>query len=336
MSEKIVNLEAGNKKLSPGFNWRKLIRPETTTFIILILSIIICTQLSPYFADARFIFDSTSMYIEFGIVALMMTFIIISAQIDLSVASIMALVGCTTAVFFHAGASMGAAIVLGLLIGALCGAFNGLLVTKLQLPALIVTIGTMALYRGIAQILLGDHSLAKFPKWFNGIDTHYVGNTIIPVPLAIFLVLGVILAAVLNLTIFGRRIYAIGTNETAASYSAIPVNFLKMVLFTLSGIFAGVAGIMWISRLAVSRFDMAAGGELDAIIMVLLGGTDINGGKGNVFGTIIAFFIVVILRTGMSVAEIKPEKQLTVMGTLLILAIVIPNVINMFKSKRDA
>jgi len=314
--------------------WKKLIRPELITLILLVLSIIISLQISPYFADTAFIFDSTSMFVEFGIIALTMTFVIIAGQIDLSVASIMALSGCIAAVAFHSGVSMVVSIILGLLTGIACGFFNGLLVTRLQLPALIVTIGTMALYRGIAQVFLGDHSLGKFPDWFVGIDMKHVGNSVVPVPLLIFAVLAVILGAVLNLTIFGRRVYSLGTNETAALYSAVRVNFMKMVIFCLSGLFASIGGIMMLSRLGVSRFDMAAGGELDVITIVLLGGTEITGGKGNIIGSFLAFFIIVILKTGMSVANIKAENQLTVMGSLLILAIVIPNVITMIKEKR--
>ncbi len=305
----------------------RILCPEIGTVMILIISIVVSTLLSPYFADIRFILDSTSMFIEFGIIALALTFVIISGQIDLSVASAMALVGCITAMLYHSGTGMGAAIFLGLLFGVCLGLFNGLLVTKFTLPPIIVTIGTLALYRGIAQIFMGDHSLGKFPDWFVGIDFHYFGDDLIPLPLVIFIVLAIVVGAVLNFTIFGRQVYAIGINETAARYSGIPVDRIKMILFCLSGLFAAIGGIMMISRLGVARYDMATGGELDIVTVTLLGGTDINGGKGNIVGTFIAFFILITLRIGMSVANIKIESQLAVLGSLLIISIVVSNFI---------
>jgi len=290
------------------------------------ISILVGMILSPYFADLGFILDSTSLFIEFGIVALALTYVILAGMIDLSIASAMALVGCVTAIFFQLGVPFGVSIIIGLVLGIGLGAFNGFLVTKFALSPIIVTIGTLALYRGIAQILLGDHSIGHFPDWFLGIDRNFVAS-IVPVPLIIFLGLSIIAGIILNLTVFGRRVYAIGMNERAARYSGIPVNRMKMILFMLTGFVAAFSGIMMISRLGVARFDMATGGELDVVTIALLGGTDINGGKGNVIGTFIAFFVLATLRTGMSVANIKIENQLAVLGALLIIAIVISNFI---------
>lgn len=306
--------------------WLTVIRPELGTLVLLVISFWVGSSLSPYFLDARFLFDSTSLYMEVGVAALAMTFVIIAGQIDLSVASAMALVACVTAVLYRSGLPMVLAVVAGLFLGVCLGFFNGLLVTRLRLPALTVTLGTLALYRGIAQILLGDHSLGKFPDWFIGIDLHYLGSTIVPLPLAIFLVLAVALGLVLHRTVFGRWVYSIGTNEPAARYSGIPVDRTKMLIFGLSGLAAAAGGLMMMSRLGVARFDMATGRELDVITAVVLGGTDIFGGRGSILGTVIALFLVGILRTGMGVANIKAENQLTVIGGLLILAIVLSNI----------
>ncbi|MCL5046305.1 MAG: ABC transporter permease [Actinobacteria bacterium] len=306
--------------------WLTVIRPELGTLVLLVISFWVGSSLSPYFLDARFLFDSTSLYMEVGVAALAMTFVIIAGQIDLSVASAMALVACVTAVLYRSGLAMVLTVVAGLFLGVCLGFFNGLLVTRLRLPALTVTLGTLALYRGIAQILLGDHSLGRFPDWFIGIDLHYLGSTIVPLPLAIFLVLAVALGLVLHRTVFGRWVYSIGTNELAARYSGIPVDRTKMLIFGLSGLAAAAGGLMMMSRLGVARFDMATGRELDVITAVVLGGTDIFGGRGSILGTVIALFLVGILRTGMGVANIKAENQLTVIGGLLILAIVLSNI----------
>lgn len=310
-----------------------LISQQTTLLVLIFVAIGISTMMSPFFADLGFILDSTSMYIEFSIIAISMTFIIISGNIDLSVAAIMALTGCITGMFFEAGTTMVLAMILGLAFGTLLGLFNGFLVAVLKLPSMIVTIGTMALFRGVAQIFIGDHSLGHFPDWFVGIDMKYI--KLVPYPLIICIILAIVFGLILNNTVFGRYVYAIGNNEIGARYSAVPVKKVKLILFGMSGLFAGLGGILTMSRLGVSRFDMALGGELDVITIVLLGGTDISGGKGNMVGSILAMFLIIILRTGMSVANVKIEKQLTIMGALLILAIVIPNVIKVIKERKE-
>ena len=266
------------------------------------------------------------MYIEYGVIAIILTFVIISGQIDLSVASAMALVACFTATLYEKGIPFGLTLLIGLITGLVLGAFNGFIITKFSLPPIIVTIGTLSLYRGLAQVLLGDHSIGHFPDWFVGIDMKYLFG-FIPFPLIIFIILFIIMAIVLNKTVFGRQVYALGINERAAIYSGINVNRLKMKLFVMSGLVSAFGGIMMMSRLGIARYNIAGGGELEVVTIALLGGADINGGRGNVIGTFIAFFVLVCLKTGMSVANIKIEKQLTVLGFLLIFAIVLSNYI---------
>ena len=298
--------------------------PEVGTILIFLFSLMLGLILSPYFADFRFILDSTSWLIEYGIVALILTFIVISGEIDLSVTSMMVLVACVAAKTYSLGTPMVLSIIIGLAFGVFLGAFNGYLVAYIGLPSIITTIGTLALYRGIAQIIMGDLSVGHFPDWFFGIDMRLVFN-IIPVPLIIFIVLSVIAAFVLSFTIFGRKVYAVGINEQVAVYSGVRSKRLKLLLFSFSGLISALGGIMMISRLGVARYNLASEGLLDVVTIVLLGGTDINGGKGSILGTFVAFFVLVILRTGMSVANIKIENQLTVLGTLLISSIVISN-----------
>ncbi len=314
-----------SRSRSAGKRLRDLLRPETITMLLLVAAFLGSTYLSPYFLHLHFLLDSTSLYMEIGIMALAMTFVIISGNIDLSVASGLALVSVVIGLLHtNLGLPMELAMVAGLILGLGLGLFNGMLVTRLGLPALTATLGTLALYRGIAQVLLGDHSISKFPKWFVGVDYRRVAE-LVPLPLIIFLILASVFGLLLHKTVFGRWTYAIGTNEAAARYSGIPVDRVKLWIFGLSGLMMAVGGILMTSRLAVSRFDNATGRELDVITAVVLGGTDISGGRGSIFGTVVALFLLGILRTGMGVANIKAESQLAVVGTLLIVAILLSN-----------
>jgi len=311
---------------------------EFFTFLLLIAVLAVSLLGSKNFADINYILKATSRYMEYAIIALIMTFIIIAGQIDLSVASCMACVATFTALMYHAGVPMELAIVLGLASGFCLGLVNGSLVAFANLPPLIVTIGTMALFRGTSQIFIGDKSLSKFPSWFNSLEKLpiiKIGDTLIPITLIFFIVLAAGFYLLLHRTGLGRKIYSLGTNKTAAIYSGVNTKKVTLLLFGFSSLFAGLAGIMTMSRLMVVRFDMAQGGELEIITMVLLGGTDINGGKGSILGTFIAVFIVIILKTGLMVANIKAQDQMFIMGALLLLSIIIPNIARIMKEKRS-
>ena len=218
-----------------------------------------------------YILKSSTKYMELGLVAFTMTLIIIAGQIDLSVASIMACVATFTAMMFHAGMDMGLACVIGLAIAFGFGTFNGVLVAYANLPSMIVTIGTMSLFRGLSQIFIGDASLGKFPDWFNSVEKIPVfkaGNAVFGVTILLFIIMAVVFFFILHKTSIGRKIYAIGTNERAAVYSGVNTKKIKCLLFSFSGLMAGLAGILTMSRLLLVRFDMADGGELDIVTMV--------------------------------------------------------------------
>ena len=311
-----------------------LVQPEFITVILLILTFIGGSILSPYFLDLDFLLNYTSLFIEVGIMALGMTFVIITANIDLSVASMLALVGAVAGVlYFDLSIPMGITIVLAFILSAGLGSFNGLIVTRMKLPALAVTLATLALYRGAAQVLVGDDSRPRlawsrdivFPEWFVGIHRVYIPGTSIPLPLVLFIVLAIVLGILLHKTTFGRWVYAIGTNEEAARYAGVPTRRVKLAVFTMMGLLSGLAGLIMVSRLSVARYDHARGWELDVITAVVLGGTDIFGGRGTIFGTVVAFLLIIFLHTGMGVANVKAESQLAVVGTLLIVAILVSN-----------
>jgi rhamnose transport system permease protein len=299
----------------------KRLRPEVVPAVLLALAFVAGAMQSKFFLDARYLLDSSTLYIESGLLALGMTFVIVSGNIDLSVASMTVLVSCVTAHLMETGWGIAPSCAVGVLLGLLLGAINGVLVAKVKLPSFVVTLATMAVYRGAAQVLLGANS-AKVAPGFVGLgDKHLVGH--IPFPLMIFVVVAVILGLVIHRTLFGRWVFALGTNEMASYYSGIPTAAVKVAVFTVSGLMAAFAGLLMDSRLGVARFDHAKGLELDAITAVVLGGASIFGGKGTMLGTVLAFFLLAVLRTGMGVANVKDEYKLAVIGTLLIVAVLL-------------
>ncbi|HEV7275196.1 MAG TPA: ABC transporter permease [Devosiaceae bacterium] len=301
-----------------------LVRPETMTLVLLVVAVVGASLLSPFFLDVSYILRSFTLTAELAIVALVLTMVIIAGEIDLSPASNMALSACLFAFVQEAGLPMPLAIAVGLGAGLAMGAFNGLMVIVFQLPSIIVTIGTLILYRGLAQVLAGDRSI-RVPDWFIGINNQLVFG--IPVPVLVFLLLSIVLGLVLGRTIYGRQIYQIGTNEIAARHAGIRSRQIKMSLFLLIGFTSAVAGLMTASRLGSVRYDIALGGELQMVLMAMLGGTYIFGGRGTIGGTFLAAWLLVIVSTGMTVANLLPAIQLTVLGILLIVSIIATNAI---------
>jgi rhamnose transport system permease protein len=301
-----------------------LVRPETMTLVLLVLAVIGASLLSPFFLDLSYILRSFTLSAELAIVALVLTVVIISGEIDLSPASNMALSACLFAFVQEAGLPMPLAIAVGLGAGLAMGAFNGLMVIVFQLPSIIVTIGTLILYRGLAQVIAGDRSI-RVPDWFIGINNQLLFG--IPMPVLIFVLLSIVLGIVLGGTIYGRQIYQIGTNEIAARHAGIRSRQIKMSLFLLIGFVAACAGLLTASRLGSVRYDIALGGELQMVLMAMLGGTYIFGGRGTIGGTFLAAWLLVIVSTGMTVANLLPAIQLTVLGILLIVSIIATNAI---------
>ena len=305
--------------------WQALIlRPETMTFILLVAALFGASALSPYFADVGYILDSFTLSAEFAMVALVLTMVIIAGEIDLSPASNMALSACLFAWAQESGVPMPVAILIGLGSGVAMGAFNGFMVIALQLPSIIVTIGTLILYRGIAQVIAGDKSI-RVPDWFIGINKLMILG--IPFTVVMFLVLSVALGLVLGITVYGRQIYLIGTNEIAAQHAGIRTKRIKMSLFLAMGLASSIAGLLTASRLGSVRYDLGLGGELQMILMAMLGGTYIFGGRGTILGTFLAAWLLVVVATGMTVANLLPAVQLTVLGVLLIFSIIATNAI---------
>jgi rhamnose transport system permease protein len=316
---------AGREAATPRPFWYvTLVRPETMTLVLLVIAVVVASRLSPYFLDLSYILRSFTLSAEFAIVALVLTMVIIAGEIDLSPAANMALSACIFAWAQESGMPFPLAIGVGLLSGLLMGAINGVFVIALQLPSIIVTIGTLILYRGLAQILAGDRSIRLLEGQI-GIDRQLIFG--IPLPVLIFIAVAIVLGLVLAGTIFGRQIYQIGTNEVAARHAGIRSRQIKFTLFLLVGFTAAIAGMMTASRLGSVRYDLGLGGELQMVLMAMLGGTYIFGGRGTILGTFLAAWLLVVVSTGMTVANLLPAIQLTVLGVLLIVAIIATNFI---------
>lgn len=301
-----------------------LVRPESMTFVLLIGGLIGASILSPFFLDVDYILRSFTLTAEMSIVALVLTMVVISGEIDLSPAANMALSACVFAWMNDAGLALPLAVMVGLLAGLVMGAINAFMAIRLQLPSIIVTIGTLIFYRGIAQIIAGDSSI-RLPESFIGINNVMLYG--VPLPVVIFVVAAIILGLVLGTTVIGRQIYQIGTNQNAALHAGINANRIKTGLFLLLGVVSAAAGIMAASRLGSVRYDLVLGGELQMVLMAMLGGTYIFGGRGTILGTFLAAWLLVIVSTGMTVANLLPAIQLTVLGVLLIVAIIATNYI---------
>lgn len=297
--------------------------PELFTFFFLVVVFVVSAQSSEYFLSLPYLLDRSTLYMEMGILALAMTFVIAAGHIDLSIASILALSACVTGYLYGvAGAPFWLAAAAAPLVGVGLGAVNGALTAYLGLPSLAVTLGSMALYRGMAQGILGDGS-ASMPGGFIGIDfATFLG---LPVPLVIFIVLAVFAALALHQTTFGRQVLAIGVNAEAARLGGSPTRPITMSLFMLSGLAAGCASLMMNSRLGAARYDHALGMELDVITIVVLGGASIFGGRATIAGTVLALLLLSVLKTGMGIALVQEPKQLPVIGGLLVGAVLTSN-----------
>lgn len=304
----------------------KFQRWEWMLVALIMLDILINVRLSPFFLDARNLSRTSSDFMEIGLMMLPMVFIIITGNIDLSVASNLGMSASFMGLLHNNGVNIWAAALAGLLLGTLGGMLNGYLVARVKLPSLVVTLGTYAFYRGLAYGFLGDQAARGYPKEFTFLGQGRVFDTLIPFSVALFVVLAVVFGLVLHRTTFGRYLYAIGNNENATLYSGVPVERIKFIIYTLSGFMAALAGLILAARFGSTRPDIGAGLELAVITAVVLGGVDINGGKGTMLGAALSLFLVGLMRFGMGLLNIQGQVQGVVIGLLLILSILLPNI----------
>lgn len=290
--------------------------------LILINVINIC--LSDNYLSFDGIMGAIQMFMDKAIMVFPMMMVILLGDIDISVASTMALSAVVMGVLYNAGIPMALAMIIALAVGAVCGFINGLLLAKFkEMSAVIVTLSTMIIFRGIASIILEDGVAKGFPKWFQWLAWGNVG----PVPFALifFVIEAVFFVVLMHKTPFGRRVYAMGNNMVTSKYSGISTQRLRTIIFTVNGLFAAVAAIFLVSKMGSARPNLAKGYELDVIAMVVLGGVSTAGGKGRVPGTILSIFIIGLLQYGLGLVNVPSQTIMIILGVLLIIAVAIPN-----------
>ncbi|MFM0306483.1 ABC transporter permease [Paraburkholderia sp. RL17-383-BIF-A] len=308
---------------------------EVLLVIVLILSLALGRLLSPVFLTGANLSNVLADLTEIALMALPMTLIIVAAEIDLSVASVLGASSALMGVLWHMGLPMPVVIVLVLIAGALAGLLNGLVIVKLNLPSLAVTIGTLALFRGLAYVLLGDQAVADFPAAYTAFGMDTVGSSFIPLPFVIVIVGAVVFTVLLQSTAFGRSLYAIGANPTAAAFSGIEVAKIRLRLFVLSGVMSALAGVVYTLRFTSARGDNGEGFELSVIAAVLFGGVSIFGGRGSMIGVLLSLLIIGVLKNALTLDDVSSETLTIVTGVLLLASVLIPNLVARWRAARD-
>ena len=282
------------------------------------------------FFDLYNLSDSTFNYSEKALIALPMAMLIIAGEIDISVAATIALTSVMMGLAKNAGAGPVLIAFVGLGMGALCGALNGFLITRFALPSIVVTIGTLSLYRGLALVILGDGAITGYPAVLSVLGNGYLGDLVdmpwlqIPIEFVIFIIAAVIFGVILHKTIIGRRVFSIGANPVASRFSGIQVSRYRFMMFVVIGTMAGLASVLLTSRIGSTRPNIAMGWEMDAITMVVLGGVNINGGSGSLLGVVLAIFVLGMFTFGLQMMNVPGIVMSMILGGLLIFSMVVP------------
>jgi rhamnose transport system permease protein len=304
---------------------RPLLRWETALIVVLLMTIWYGRSASPHFLSSTDVFFIGLNIGETAIMALPLALIVITGEIDLSVASMLGLSSTLLGYLYEHHRPMWQAMVIVLLVGAAGGALNGVLVTRLGLPSIAVTIGTLTLFRGIAEIILGSSSVVGFPISLTNIGIFPIPGTHLAWSAGIFLVFAVVFGVVLHATTVGRAIFAIGLQNETAYFSGIRVNRIKFWLYVVSGLISALTGILWTFRFSTSRYDAGTGLELSVVAIVLLGGVSIFGGRGSILGVVLSTTIVALFRDALTLVNVSGEVQNIVTGGLLLVSVVVPN-----------
>ena len=299
---------------------------EALLFVVAVAIFVANSFASPYFLNVWNLSDATFNFTEKALIAFAMAMLIIAGEIDLSVASIIALASTAMGLVMTAGYGTPVIVLTGIAAGVICGVINGTFVARFGLPSIVVTIGTMSLFRGISFIILGDKAFNGYPKDFAFFGQGYVW-WVISFELALFAVTALAFYLLLHRTNFGRAVYVIGNNPTAAQFSGIRVARVRFALFVLTGLMSGIAAVCLTSRLGSTRPSIATGMELEVITMVVLGGVSILGGSGRILGVVLAAIIMGLVTFGFGLLNVPGIVMSIFLGLLLIGTIAIPRLI---------
>jgi rhamnose transport system permease protein len=306
-----------------------LLTQESILLIITLIAILMLATQTDKFLTTSNLLNQGRLMTEIGLLALPMTFIIITGGIDLSVGSV---AGLSAIVLGYSWQNLGypleVAIGVALVTSTIAGLLNGLLITRVGVPPLIMTLATLTFYRGLAEGIAQARSVRGYPDWFYKLGQGEVLG--IPTQLYLLVIATIITGIILARTTFGRALYAIGNNELAARFSGIPVDRAKLIIYGFSGFMAGLAGYILVSRVSTTRSDMGSGWELDAIAAVVLGGTSIFGGSGSILGTAIGLILIQLLKNGLALTGVTGDATIVVIGTVLILS----TLVNSFVQRR--
>lgn len=306
--------------MEKGIKVKQVLKSDTFALgAIFLLLFLFFSFKSPYFLNLGNMFNVLRQVTEVAIVALPLTLIVVSGAMDLSVGSIVGLSAIALAICFERGLPMWVGAIVAFMVGSLCGALNGFFVSKLKMMPIMVTIGTMSLFRGIVYGITNARPISGFPQSFFVLGQGDVLG--IPINVLIVAVLYIIGIFLLNKTVLGRYIYSMGNNEGTVLYSGVPVAKIRMLLYISEGILCALAGICYVSRLGSAETTLGLNMELDVLTAVLLGGTNIFGGKGKLTGTILGVLIIGILRNGLNLLGISSLYQMVVIGILILVAV---------------
>lgn len=326
-----IETKAAPAPASSLLHW---LRHEVLLALILVIALLLLATQTDRFLTTENLLNQGRLMAEVGLVALPMTFIIITAGIDLSVGSILGMTAILLGVSWkNFGLPLEAALVVAMAAGTLAGFLNGWFITRVNVPPLIMTLATLALYRGLAEGISQARSVRGYPDWFFQLGQGEIFG--VPTQLWILLIAIAIAWLVLAYTAFGRALYAIGHNEVGARFSGIPVDRYKLIIYTVSGFMASLAACIFVSRVSTTRSDMGTGLELDVIAAVVLGGTSIFGGIGTIAGTVLGFIMIQLLKNGLSLTGVKGDATIVVIGSVLILSILLTNFIRRRQEGND-
>ena len=313
-----------------------LLRWEGLLVLIFLAVNVMNICISPYYLNARNLFTNINNFMDKALIALPMAFVLLLGDIDLSVGGNVCLSATILGIVYNATDSMWLGILACILTGTICGALNGIVLTKFtELAPMIVTLATNIVFRGLSERILGDGSTGGMTQvgWFTDI---FYGRLfkLIPYPIIIFFVLAVIFGLVMHKTVFGRQMFAVGANKKAANYAGIKVEKVRMIVFTLTGLMCGFAAIFYCAKLGSVKSDVADGFDLEAISMCVLGGISTAGGKGTVVGAVIAIFIIGLLRYGLGLINLSGQTIRIIIGALLIAVVLYPTIQEAIKNRK--